>query len=173
MIDEKIYRDEWTLLCERFRMTGDKEPSAEMMRRYYNHLTRHLDTETFQRQCERIYVENRFFPDPPDFIPARSADVRAVEQWEQVNKLLRNAASPLDSLDEPARRAVYAMGGLGRIGSDVDTLDFRRKDFMEFYVQFSESIKVNGMGPMLPGGSKLIRGAMDGLGPDELKELQG
>jgi hypothetical protein len=139
MIDEGIYNNEWVLLCERFRLTGEKEPSRMMRKRYFEYLDRRIDTAEFQKSCRRIYAEAEFFPRPIDFVPNQSGKRCALEQWEKLLPLLRNSSSPLDSLDEPAKRAVRAMGGLSNIGRDAEALHFRRSEFADLYESFAES----------------------------------
>lgn len=160
MIDRGTFNNEWTYLCERFRMTGEKEPSSVMRGRYYEYLSARMDTAAFVEAAGRIYCEAEFFPKPADFVPPQSAKQAAIAAWEDVLPLLRNFSAPLDSLDEPARRAVRAMGGLSRIGADVDGIPFRRAEFLNLYQQYAGAD--DGPPPLTGEGRRVIEQAMAG-----------
>lgn len=163
MIDLQVFRTEWALLCERFRMTGGQEPSQLMMRRYYEYLSPRMDTEVFVAAARQVYAEREFFPRPVDFVEAAGpGEDRGAVEWEKVSKLLRNSGSPLDSLDEPARRAVRAMGGLFRIGERASELHFRRREFLEHYAAYADPGNVPALPPVSEEGRRLIRQAMSG-----------
>ena len=138
MIDEGIWKNEWTLLCERFRLTGDREPSRIMRKRYYEYLSPRMDTDEFRRAAMLIYSEREFFPRPADFLPGERG-LGAAIAWEALRPLLRNSGSSLETLDDAAKRAVRAMGGLGAIGASESDLPFRRREFMELYESFAST----------------------------------
>lgn len=159
MIDRGTFNNEWTYLCERFRMTGEKEPSSVMRGRYYEYLSARMDTAAFVEAAGRIYCEAEFFPKPSDFAPEGNAK-RAALAWEKVLPLLRNSSSPLDSLDEPAKRAVRTMGGLAVIGQDASAIHFRRSEFCELYEQYAGSSE--SPPPLTGEGRRVVEQAMAG-----------
>ena len=70
----------------------------------------------------------------------------------EVERLLRNFNSSLDSLSQSGQRAVRAMGGLSRIGASEADLHFRRKEFTEMYAELAPDL-------LPPGERRLIGGA--------------
>ena len=146
------------MLCERFRMTGQREPSQPMMRRYFDYLNDRMETPEFLEAAARIYGEAEFFPKPADFLP--DGGRRGALQWEKVFALLHNSASPLDSLDPAARRTVRAMGGLAAIGADERTLHYRQSAFLGLYADLSDAPDTPA--ELLTDGQKLIGSVTDG-----------
>lgn len=158
-LDPGVFKNEWTVLCERF----GREPSSLVAKRYYAWLKERLSTEQFVAGTRRIFAEREFFPRPVDFMPpGGSVEVAATEAWEAVVPLLRNTRLGTGALSEPARRAVQVMGGLERIGASVGDLPFRRREFMEFYRQFADAALRDSLPPMTEAGRTLIQRALKG-----------
>lgn len=158
MIDPGVFKNEWAMLCERFRMTGDREPSQPMVRRYFEYLNARMDTEAFVEAATRVYAEAEFFPKPADFLPSKGN--RAALQWEQVHGMLSNSAQSLDALDPVAKRCVRSMGGLFQIGSDIKALDFKRKAFTELYAELGDGDYTRYL--VTAESRKLVTRVMDG-----------
>lgn len=131
MIDEKVFKDSWVLLCDRF----NREASRPLMLAYYRALSPVMDTARFREACNRIFRSNEFFPKPDDFLHRDGVDrqATALEAWEQVHDLMRGFL-PLDELDPEARRAVDMMGGERKLrNTPLDAVQYVRRDFMDLY----------------------------------------
>jgi hypothetical protein len=133
MIDEKVFRDSWALLCERF----GKEPSLPLMTAYYKAISPQLSTAQFEAACDRIFMEREFFPRPADFLAEVRPDPKAdaLEQWEQVQELMRGETA---DLDPTAKRVVRALGGTAKLrNTSLDAVQYVRRDFMALYADLS------------------------------------
>lgn len=133
MIDEKVFKDGWALICERF----GREPSHPLMMAYYQSLSPKMSTEQFQNAARRVFEQNEFFPKPADFLEVTKPDTaaEAVDQWEHVNDVMRGflpAASP--KLTEESRRIIRMLGGESELHrTNVDHVHHVRRQFMQFY----------------------------------------
>lgn len=130
MIDETVFKNTWTLLCERF----GKEPSRLMMKAYYRSLTNRMETVEFQAAASRLFDSAEFFPRPDDFLPDEATDeASALEAWEGVHRLMRGFCST-DELDPEARRVVRLMGGERKLrNTPLDQVQWVRRDFLKLY----------------------------------------
>lgn len=131
MIDEKTFRDAWALLCDRF----SKQPSTPLMLAYYKTLTERMDTQQFKLAAQRIFEEREFFPRPADFLEGARPDpvASALEQWEQVLDLMRGFGNR-ERLTAESRRVVALLGGEQKLrNTDLDAIQYVRRDFMELY----------------------------------------
>lgn len=151
----ETFRTWWKL----FRQRWDRADQRELAAFYWSELKR-MDDAAFERAARHALRSLSFFPTVEQLERAGGLSTGdPAEQWEKVLPLLRNASSPLDTLDEPARRAVRAMGGLAAIGQDEKALPFRRSEFFDLYERYGGDA-----GAELPAitqdGRKLIEQAM-------------
>jgi hypothetical protein len=150
------FRTWWTLFMQRW----DRAEHRELTAFYWAELHAMPDSE-FEHAARMALRSCTFFPSVEEIEklaggkPKRSA----LGEWEKVVPLLRNSSSPLDSLDEPAKRAVRAMGGLSQIGRDVDGLPFRRAEFAELYDQFAAD-SAESIPELTEDGRQMIERAM-------------
>lgn len=168
MIDEGVFKNEWADLCERFRLTGEDEPSQRQMKRYYSYLSERMDTDSFREASEAVWARREFFPKPTDFVEAVQGDAeeRAHEVWDAVLEMAsdwRNAR-PSEVLDEAGQKALRQVGGVKKLAlMDKADLDFRRKDFIAAYrVTSSRSEATGDLVPMTDDGEQLVEDAMAG-----------
>jgi len=154
-LDREVFRRAWTLLEQRWGAKG-----SELAATYYQHV-QHMEDDAFRAAVTRVLTHEDYFPRIAKLSNTTSIELEAAEQWEKVTRLLRNFSSPLDSLDEPAQRAVRQMGGLSVIGADVEQLHWRRREFMELY-ESAAAPERDALPPMSEDGKKLIQQAMAG-----------
>jgi hypothetical protein len=160
MLDQKVFRDAWALLCDRF----GRERSTPLMLAYYKTLSPSMTTDQFRAACQRIFVEREFFPRPADFLEAVRPDPKAsaLEQWEQVHELMRGYPA---NLSAEARRVVAMLGGEHKLRmTPLDAIQYVRRDFMELYgdaVQVALREAGNRVLPT-PEGSAITAALMEG-----------
>lgn len=137
MIEKGVFKNEWAALCERFRLTGKKEPSQLMMRRYYRYLSGRLSTDQFRQAAQVVYAEREFFPKPADFVEAvaTDSDLEALEQWELVRSAMKRSRDGLpEEATEETRRLVAKEGGLRSMGLvKLDEMQFVERRFKRAY----------------------------------------
>jgi hypothetical protein len=136
MIDEKIFKDAWAMICERF----GRSPSGPLSMAYYQSLSARLSTEQFQAAARRVFEQNEFFPKPADFFEPRDVKAESLEQWELISDVMRGftpIASP--ALTEESRRVVRLLGGESKLrNTQLDEVQFVRRDFLQLYGDASE-----------------------------------
>jgi hypothetical protein len=160
MIDEKVFRDSWALLCDRF----GREQSKPLMLAYYRAISPQLTTDQFKAACQRIFVEREFFPRPADFLADARPDPKAeaLEQWEQVQALMKGEPA---NLSPEAKRVVNMLGGERKLRmTDLDAIQYVRRDFMELYDDAVEVARREAGGRILPTpeGNAITQALMDG-----------
>lgn len=136
MISDKLFRDSWALLCDRF----SKQPSTPLMLAYYKTLSPQMSDEQFKAAAQRIFVEREFFPRPADFLDGVRVDPRAeaLEQWEQVHELMRGFPVR-EKLTEEAKRCIRMLGGEHKLrNTDLDAVQYVRRDFLELYADAAD-----------------------------------
>lgn len=165
MIDQGVFKNEWALLCERFRMTSEKAPSQPQMKRYYRYLSERMDTETFQRAAEIVWAQREFFPRPVDFVEAVDAgdEVRALEQWKFCQRLMSGDRSALEEMDEQGRQVVDLMGGISELRrTKIDETKWRRREFLKLYRTATEGDPgARSIEPMTAEGRKTLEAATE------------
>lgn len=131
MIDERVFKDAWALLCERF----NKVPSDMLTASYYSVLSPRMTTEQFRSAALGVFTSNEFFPKPADFFPQRDTTAESLEQWEVVNEVMRGFLSTTSSrLTDETRRVIRLLGGESKLRStQIDEIQFVRRDFMALY----------------------------------------
>lgn len=130
-IDEKVFKDTWALLCDRF----NREPSTPLMLAYYRTLSGRMTTAEFRAAAQAVFEEREFFPRPADFLEAARPDPKAeaMDQWELVQKLMKGDVDTT-ALSEEGRRVVRMLGGASQLrDTQLDALPFVRRDFMQLY----------------------------------------
>ena len=131
MIDEKVFRDSWVLLCERF----GRQHSGPLMMAYYGCISPKMTTEQFKAAARKAFEDREYFPRPADFLetvkPDRTAD--ALQQWELVQLLMQGYGTP-ESLSLEARRVVRLLGGETKLrNTPLDSVQWVRRDFLKLY----------------------------------------
>lgn len=133
MIDEKVFRDAWALLCDRF----GRQPSTPLMLAYYKTLNDRMTTAQFKASAQRIFVEREFFPRPADFL-GDDTKASALEQWEQVQDLMRGFGNR-EALNAESKRVVLMLGGESKLRSTpLDAMQYVRRDFLALYGDAAE-----------------------------------
>jgi len=133
-IDQDVFRAEWAVICERF----NKDPSAVLSARYFQAISRRMDTEEFRLACARIFESWRFFPSPDDFPKAIGKDGKAgaLEQWELCQRVMEGEPGILDRMSPAGRRVVSLMGGDFHLRNvKLNTLPFVRKEFLGLFTE--------------------------------------
>ena len=151
MVDEKVFRDTWALLCDRF----GRQPSTPLMLAYYKTISPQLTTEQFKTSAQQIFVEREFFPRPADFIDGARPDPKAsaLRQWEQVQELMRGGNADLNL---EARRVVRLLGGTRKLqDSPVNAEQYIRRDFLELYADVSDVARRDERIAPTPEGNRL------------------
>lgn len=167
MIDDGVFRNWWADLCERFRMTGEDEPSQRQLKRYYRYLSERMDTDTFERAAEVVWAEREFFPKPSDFMDAaETPEGAALEQWELCHQIMqdsRRAHELLERMDAEGQRVVRMMGGVRQLTrTQLDEVQWRRKEFMRLYGTASVAAGREQIPPMSDDGKRIVEDAMAG-----------
>jgi hypothetical protein len=160
MIDERVFQASWVLLCDRF----GREQSNPLMLAYYRAISPHLTTDQFKAACQRIFVEREFFPRPADFLADARPDPKAeaLEQWEQVQALMKGEPA---TLTMEARRVVGMLGGEYKLRmTNLDAVQYIRRDFMELYGDAVEVARREAGGRILPTpeGNAITAALMNG-----------
>lgn len=133
-IDEKVFKDAWALLCDRF----NREPSKPVLAAYYETLSAKMTTAEFRIAAQRVFEEREFFPRPVDFLNAVRPDSRAdaLAQWELAQEYI---AGNDVQLDAEAERVIGLLGGRRQLGmANTDTMPFVRKEFLQLYGEAAE-----------------------------------
>lgn len=150
MIEEKVFKDGFALICERF----GKVPSPPLVMAYYQSLNSRMDTAQFRAAAQRIFEENEFFPKPADFYAAHTVSkAEGLEQWELVSDVMRGFM-PIThfALTEETRRVIRLLGGESKLrNTQMEQVQFVRRDFLQLYGDASE-ISRREQGPQLMGG---------------------
>lgn len=133
MIDQGVFKNEWTVLAERF---GKYKESRVVSQRYYEHLSPRMTTEAFVSAARSLFASEEFFPSPDAFLEAAgfTGTAAAHSDWEHVHAILYGKAEAYDRLTEEGRRTVRLMGGVhGLQSTHVDEAKWRRREFFELY----------------------------------------
>lgn len=136
MIEEGVFRSEWAALCERFRLTGDREPSQLMLRRYYEFLTERLTTQQFEAAARQLYATQTFFPRPQDFVEAAlgSPRERASQEWPAFRRAIGGDREAREALSDEAHHAAALLGGWQALGrTSLSEMEWLRKRFLEVH----------------------------------------
>lgn len=131
MIDRRVFAEQFAMLEDRFNREFSKDSKAM----YYEVLSDELSTEEFQVAVRDIFRSATYFPKPDDFVEAVQGDEqqKALEDWEKVEDVFLNLASP-DDLSPEGRRTVKLMGGWRQIGKASDSdWPHVRKEFLRLY----------------------------------------
>lgn len=147
MISERVFKNVWALLCERF----NREPSQMMMRAYYHALKDRLTDDEFKAAGSRLFETAEFFPKPADFLPtSEDAHLDAVQQWDVLYSAMCGHASYTD-LDEHGQAAVRLLGGPRKLREVLlDEIQYVRRDFLSLYedavaiAQREERVQIEG-----------------------------
>ena len=110
MIDRTIFTREMTLLHERFGRTVNPTVIA----RYYDTLSRELDTATFEHAARIIFDEDQFWPAPARFLDAaRGGNPKelAGAEWERLVAASRDGNTDVGFLTFAGVAAMHAAGG--------------------------------------------------------------
>lgn len=147
MIDQGVFKNEWAILCERF----NRQHSAPIAARYYQHLSERMDTEQFRAASLRVFGFNEFFPTPEDFVTkiTGTEDAEALDQWELCLRVMEGERHILDRMSPDGQRIIALLGGVDRLGqTPLDSVPFVRKDFL---AMFSDAKAVTDSGQRLIG----------------------
>ena len=153
MIDEGVFRDEWTVLCERF----GKDRSRLIARRYFEYLTERLTTEEFVAAAKHLFAAREFFPRPVDFVSAAGADQRdALRDWELCQAVMEGGRDALLQMSDEGQRVARLLGGREKLRmTRVDKIDFVRRDFLALY-RAGDELPPDRLPPMSEGARKLV-----------------
>jgi len=146
MIDQNVFRTEWTILCERWNRTHTREVAA----RYFQFLNDRMDTAAFRDACAHVFATNEFFPTPEQFVLAVQLppEADALDQWELCLRVMEGD-SVLDRMNPCGRRVVALLGGPNKLRNTmVESVPFVRKDFLAFYRDVNDGVA---RGHLLPG----------------------
>lgn len=136
MIDQHEFRNQWTLLTERF----GRDPGDAVAAAYYEILSSEMDTESFRAASRHVFRHREFFPRPIDFIDATRPDIEAeaLEQWELAPAATHDAGAR-SRLTKEARRVVDLLGGFDVFRqTSPDKLSHVRREFMQLYGKAAE-----------------------------------
>lgn len=110
MLDETVFVREMTLLHERFGRT----PNRQVIARYYDTLSRELDTPSFERAARVIFDEDAFWPAPARFRDAaRGGNPKelAGAEWERLVAACREGKTDVGYLTVAGVAGMRAAGG--------------------------------------------------------------
>lgn len=167
MIDRSVFRDEWAMLCERFRLTGQREPSSVMRQRYLEYLSPRLDTEQFRAAARVVYAEREFFPRPIDFVDAAglSTETEALEQWDLCRRVMDGSAEAEAAMTDEGLSVLRLMGGARTLRmTALEDVQWRRKEFLQLYGTAAEAARAEA----LPNVTPESRAAIGAAGPIRL-----
>lgn len=107
-IDRTVFTREFTLLLDLF----GREPHPLLTNRYFAFLDARLDTEAFERACQVIFEQDKFWPAPARFVdaarggtPRELADAAFAEVLQLAE---RGEFPPLATFPAPVRAALKA-----------------------------------------------------------------
>lgn len=160
MIEESVFKDTWTLLCDRFA----RQPSTPLMLAYYRSLSPKMSTDEFRAAAQRVFEEREFFPRPADFLDTVKPDTEAeaLGEWERVQDVMRGLAKP-DTLGPRGQHVVRLLGGVTKLrNTPVDDVQWVRKDFLAMYGDKASERAERELIAPTPEGNRLTAAIMGG-----------
>lgn len=126
MLDRDVFKQRMTVLGQVF----EKMPSAEALVVYYRALQSRMTTEQFERACDRVIMECRFFPVPAEIIAKASSNDGELIWARVISAADRN--HPVE-LSPEANFALRSVGGLKSLReSPVKDRHWLKQDFLAF-----------------------------------------
>lgn len=165
MIDENVFKREWAVICDRLNRT----PSRATAARYYQVLSRRMNTEQFVAAAEHVFATARYFPTPAEFLEAVEGETeeRAAEDWSLCQRVMSGNLNALQRMSEAGRKTVALMGGPERLRmTAVDEVHFRRAEFMRLHGNAQEIHRREegvSLPPMKPAARRMLAEAVPGL----------
>jgi hypothetical protein len=148
-IDPKLFATEMDKLSERF----NHSLSNAVVHGYYQALAS-LSEDEFLRGCQKVFVENRFFPTPLELIHAAlgSPSDLAQQEWMEVATAVMNNHKA--NISQTARQALTSIGGSVAIREGHGNLSMLRRDFITAYQALAKESQAQRMYPALSATKK-------------------
>lgn len=107
-LDKTVFLREMAVLAELYNRPQLSDP---LVARYYEYLSRRLDTPAFERACRTIFEQDQFWPPPARFIDAaRGGNQKELAEaaWGEILQAAQRGQPPALSTLPPATRAALA-----------------------------------------------------------------